>query len=749
MGEDVRSEDDNVDRDTIVPGEGGRVRPVSEPPRPDAEPPSRPEDPQEPAGFSEWLSEWEDVRSGVDAHNTQEIPRLEVETLPDAVSAPPSPPDIVVRSSPPDIVSRSVPEPAGSEEPTEPNPAARIPSPPPVQTPPVPVVTGRRLVRASRPRPVSGAGNIDDRFDPWDDSPSTSSVIEYHPDGGRIDGRSIDQARQTTSHTIRVGGLDVTIDATQRAMLVTAALGMVVVAGLFAYLLSGLGSQTEVASRQADVETVAGLDSPDLDVSANSPAAPSVSELARSTVQIAGLDDDGETLCAGSGFLVGDDGIILTNAHVVRVDDDCPFTALAVGVTLDPSDPPELRYRGEVLIVDDALDLAVVQIVGMLSSGDPLEINPNLPVVTLGDSDKVDLGDTIRILGYPVIGGATITQTVGSVAGFVTEDGRNRALIKTEASISAGNSGGMAVNELGEVIGIPTRAGANGLGPPVDCRPVSDTNNDGLIDDGDTCVPIGGFLNSILPINLARDVLARAEGMQREAVGASTGGGSADLSDVSFWNPRFSTGEEDDRPIDEVITLTEGVEEICVFVDWSGIPNGVPWAAIWSHDGSRIEEFSIFKIWEYGESGRNFWYCAEDRRGHPAGVYEVGLFLNDELVFVESIEVTDEPVEIYEVTWVNKSDVDICGLAVNPLAFNRHAGVNVLDRGEVLSPGDSAVIELPAGDIVVEAYDCNGSAVAAELDGLSIPRSMIVDGEQVPFVIGGGDNGDGGSATGR
>ena len=760
MGDRLHSDDDNVENDTTtsdterVHSAGGLDlpvvnRPVSEPPAPGSPKRSQSTPSPRPSAFTEWLTDWEDVRPDGSRSDPVAVANTDTVEAPDSVAEMADAPVEATGDATDDAATGTsaveegpVEERAIEEiEPARPTqgirrlvdetPAARIPSPPPVHSAPEPRSTSSRPIRASRPRPVSEASaSAVGKPRAFLTSPADTAV-----ERGNI--ALADEARHTTSRSVRIGGLDVTVDATQRAMLVTAALGMVVVAGLFAYLLSGLGSTTDTANRQADVETVAGPAGPDLNVSASSPTAPSISDLARATVRIAGLDENGQTVCAGSGVLVGEEGVILTNAHVITIDEECPFSTIAIGVTLDASDPPELLYRAETLVVDDVLDLAVVRIVGLLSSDDPLEIEPNLPVAMLGDSDKVELGDNIRILGYPVIGGETITHTTGTVAGFVAEDGRNRALIKTDASISAGNNGGMAVNEAGEVVGIPTKAGANGLGPSVDCREVSDTNNDGRIDTDDACVSIGGFLNSIRPINLARDVLSRAEAIQPD-VGRSLGdSASFDLSQVSFWNPRFSTGVEDDAPVDEVITLTQGVEEICLFVDWSGITNGVPWAAVWTKGGEKIDEFSIFKIWEYGPSGHNFWYCAEDRRGHPAGVYEVGLFLNDELAFVEAIEVTEEPVDIFDVTWVNKSDQDICGLSVNPLANSRHAGVNVLQQGTIMRSGDFAVVELPAGDIVVEAYDCSGMAIAAELEGLSIPESMFVDGEEVPFVIGG------------
>ncbi len=750
MGAGFQSDNDSLDDgvEDVEPSPSDLDRPITEPPAPGRLPDAGSIPP--PGGFTEWLTEWEDVRDDGDdptevglqaeemgptesssdrpesataesdksvdpARETQKLPPLPAEIRPDAVG------DLPLARADGSGLGGDLGGDLGDEEPTLPNPGARLPSPPPVRSQPQSGAAMPPRVRPSRPRPVSKALR--------GPSPGFESAGQSKP---------ADQAVQTTSRTVSLGGLDVTVDGTQRAMLITAVVGMVVVAGLFAYLLSGLGSQTDTAARQPDPDAVIDADSPNLNVSATSPAAPTTSELARTTVRIAGLDDTGRALCAGSGVLVAEEGIILTNAHVVVGDEDCPLRRLAVGVTLETSDPPELRYEGRVLAIDQALDLAVVKIVGMLSPDDQFEFEPNFPSAILGDSDEVALGDNLRILGYPVIGGETITQTSGSVSGFVAQDSVStpRALIKTDASISAGNSGGMAVNAAGEVVGIPTKAGANEQGPAVDCRPVSDTNNDGRIDGEDVCMPIGGFLNSIRPINLARDLLARAEAVQGDADGMRNPGPPVDLSTVSLWNPRFSQGEEDDAPVDQVVTLAEGVTEICLFVDWAGIPNGATWAAVWSYEGEQIPKFTIYKVWEYGKQGRNFWYCAEDRRGHAAGVYEVGLFIDDKLAFVEAIEVTEQPAEVHAVTWVNKSDQDLCGLAVNPLAMSRHAGVNELEPDQILAPGDGVVLDLPAGTVVVEAYDCAGNAVAAELDGLSIPEDMFVDGQEVPFVIG-------------
>ncbi len=138
--------------------------------------------------------------------------------------------------------------------------------------------------------------------------------------------------------------------------------------------------------------------------------------------------------------------------------------------------------------------------------------NLNLPFVPLGDSDKLELGDVVSIFGYPGIGGETVTFTSGSVAGFTSESGvqGNRAWIKTDAVIAGGNSGGTAVDDDGKLVGIPTQAAAGAGITPVDARPVVDTNRDGRVDQRDTPMAIGGFINGLRPVNLAKGLLTKA-----------------------------------------------------------------------------------------------------------------------------------------------------------------------------------------------------------------------------------------------
>jgi hypothetical protein len=328
------------------------------------------------------------------------------------------------------------------------------------------------------------------------------------------------------------------------------------------------------------------------------------------------------------------------------------------------------------------------------------------------------IGDNIRVLGYPEIGGETITFTNGSVSGFTAQAGiGDRALIKTDATIAGGNSGGAAVNADGELIGIPTKARASESGPAVDCRPLADTNADGAVDASDNCVPIGGFLNGIRPINLALSLIGEARQASPQPIEQEVTKVPVDLDAVTVSNPRFSLGESENVPKEVVLTATAGIPELCLFVDWTGIPEGAEWDGLWYRDQEVVEEYSLVKqTWKFGPEGSNFWMCAiEEQTGLPAGLYELGFFLDGELVFAEGIVLTDTPVEVITTTWTNNTEGDVCGLAVNP-AGSGPVGLNELPAGTVIEPGGTVGLDLPGGAAMVEAYDCDGNAIADSAD---------------------------------
>lgn len=237
--------------------------------------------------------------------------------------------------------------------------------------------------------------------------------------------------------------------------------------------------------------------------------------IAQRSVQILPLlfSDDGELLdipWSGSGTIISPSGLILTNYHVVAETGD--WNSLGVSITQRIDQPPQPAFQAYIVAASPALDLAVLQIY-QLANGDDVEPEDlNLPYVEIGDADILVLGDELNVFGYPGIGGSTITYTQGQVSGFNPQEGieYERAWIKTNTTISGGNSGGTAVDEEGLLVGVPTSAGSGAEGNVTDCRVVQDTNGDGFIDGNDSCTPIGGFLNSLRPINLAYPLIQSA-----------------------------------------------------------------------------------------------------------------------------------------------------------------------------------------------------------------------------------------------
>ncbi len=257
----------------------------------------------------------------------------------------------------------------------------------------------------------------------------------------------------------------------------------------------------------------------------------------------------------GSGTFISPDGLILTNAHVVLPALDYPIDLLTIAPTLQDDRKPDPAYLARVVQADPGLDLAVIRITSDLSGNPLVSDGLHFPAVELGDSDRLKLGDPLSILGYPGIGGDTITLTSGEVAGFTGEAGYgNRAYIKTSAAIAGGNSGGLAADVTGALVGIPTLLGSGTDSGVVDCRILADTNNDGFIDQDDTCIPTGGFINSLRPVNLAKPLIEAAlrgeERVIQQAVQQPTPGNAMDgllfTDDFSDINSGWTIYGDDD-----------------------------------------------------------------------------------------------------------------------------------------------------------------------------------------------------------
>ena len=141
-----------------------------------------------------------------------------------------------------------------------------------------------------------------------------------------------------------------------------------------------------------------------------------------------------QTAGAGSGFILTPDGYIVTNYHVVGDAD-------TVKVTLYNGDSYDAQYIGG----DEDYDIAVIKIEAT-----------DLPNVTLGNSDSLNVGDHVLAIGNPLgtLSGTVTDGIVSALERQVTIDGNNMTLLQTSAAVNPGNSGGGLFNASGELIGI-------------------------------------------------------------------------------------------------------------------------------------------------------------------------------------------------------------------------------------------------------------------------------------------------------
>jgi len=234
----------------------------------------------------------------------------------------------------------------------------------------------------------------------------------------------------------------------------------------------------------------------------------------------------------GSGFIIDEKGIVITNNHVIKGAED-----IVVRVNGDK------EFKAKVLGADPGMDIAVLK----------METDEKFEPVKFGDSDKARIGDWVIAIGNPFGFGGTVTSGIISARNRSIGLSRYEDFIQTDASINQGNSGGPLFNMDGDVIGINTAilgpTGSIGIGfsiPSNNAKKVIDQ----LIEFGETK---RGWLG--VRIQYVSKEIAEVEKLDkpRGALVASVADGSP--SDDAGIKPGDIILEFDGNPINEMSEL--------------------------------------------------------------------------------------------------------------------------------------------------------------------------------------------------
>lgn len=218
---------------------------------------------------------------------------------------------------------------------------------------------------------------------------------------------------------------------------------------------------------------------------------PAVVEIACESVYM----EDGvrqEGVFTGSGFVISEDGYIVTNYHIIEG---------AQATAVYTADGKE--YAAEVVGADEGNDFALLKIEAQ-----------GLPCVEFGSSDALAIGDQVVAIGYPLTSGSP-TLTVGYISAknrVITTEGRTISMLQTDAAINSGNSGGPLLNMQGQVVGITSAksSGTSASGVSIEgvgyAIPIDDIR--GLIED----LKEYGYITGAYLGVWVRDVSAEAQG---------------------------------------------------------------------------------------------------------------------------------------------------------------------------------------------------------------------------------------------
>jgi hypothetical protein len=162
----------------------------------------------------------------------------------------------------------------------------------------------------------------------------------------------------------------------------------------------------------------------------------------------------------------------------------------------------------------------------------------------------------------------------------------------------------------------------------VDCRILADTNGDGVINENDTCIPVGEFLNALRSINLALPLIqavqsghAYASPYNEAPTPTPPTNNSESFGAITWYT---GTGGSDCQLQDPVNAFPEGATSMAAAFSFSGMTDGEPWAEKWTVDGQEL--YSDQYAWNSGEQGNTYTCLYNSQSGMPAGNYHIELY---------------------------------------------------------------------------------------------------------------------------
>lgn len=317
-----------------------------------------------------------------------------------------------------------------------------------------------------------------------------------------------------------------------------------------------------------------------------------------------------DTYSTGSGTILNEDGLILTNYHVMG-DIEKQTLYNSKGLAAIALNPPDLRsdavikYWAQLIKGDPILDLALLQIVAPIEdpNGD-LPENLGLVSIPVGDSDQLQIGDELNIVGFPGVGGGSVTFTRGLVSGFLDEDQNGDAeWIKTDAEVNHGNSGGLATNEAGEFVGVPTQARTD-----------------------------IGAINLIRSGNIAL-AFAADIGVTEETVSDPN---APFVKNVVFAKAIDSKG----NALKPAVRFDSGTDALYATFDYGNFQEGKTFEFVWYHNGFEVVRDSV--VWTFDQNGAT-WVNVFNEDGLDDGYYELQISFDGKELFRDGVVIGEAP----------------------------------------------------------------------------------------------------------